>query len=104
MTSHQLAQNLLINAIVPFMYTYGMLNGKGDYSERAVEILKSLPSENNTQLNNFTGTGYKATDAYHSQGILELIKVHCNHGKCLFCNIGLRLIKKTEHAERTGIG
>jgi len=84
--------NILINTVVPFIFLYGKSKGITDLSERAIDILESLPAEDNSIIIKWRKLGIKAKNASDSQALLQLKNVYCNQKKCLNCQIGNQLI------------
>ncbi len=91
--------NILINTVVPFIFLYGKSKGITDLSERAIDILESLPAEDNSIIIKWRGLGIKAKNASDSQALLQLKNVYCNQKKCLNCQIGNQLILKNSNEE-----
>ncbi len=91
--------SILINTVVPFLFLYGKSKGIDDLSERAIDILESLPSENNSIIIKWGKLGIKAENAFDSQALLQLKNVYCNQKKCLNCQIGNQLIFRNLNEE-----
>lgn len=83
---------LTINAIVPLQLAYGMRHDDKDLSAHAIELLESLPKENNSVVQMFERAGIKAGNAFTSQALIQLRRRYCEMHKCLFCRIGHRLL------------
>lgn len=83
---------LLINAIVPYLYAIGLLEGKMEYRDKAIALLKELPPEKNRMMRQWTKLNQPIESAFHSQAYLALIKQGCNQKKCLLCNIGKEVL------------
>ena len=81
------------------MFLYGKSKGIDDLSERAIDILESLPSENNSIIIKWGKLGIKAENAFDSQALLQLKNVYCNQKKCLNCQIGNQLIFRNLNEE-----
>lgn len=84
---------LLINAILPSIFTYFYTKGF-DYTEKIFEFMKDIKAEENAVLNRFQNLNVKNKNALDSQSLLELKKEFCNHSKCLKCQIGINILKK----------
>jgi hypothetical protein len=87
-------QLLLINAIIPLIYAYGMQSGQNVFLNRAVGFLESLPPENNAITRRWQQAGIKASNSLESQGLLQLKKVMCDQKRCLDCSIGYQILKQ----------
>ena len=89
---------LIINTIVPFLFLYGQKHNKQEYKERSLDFLLKLPPEKNSIINKWHKTGIDSPNAYHTQALLQLKNNYCNNKRCLDCQIGNAIIKKTENA------
>lgn len=85
---------LIINSIIPTLFTYGSFSGNGKLQENAIKLLEILPFEQNYITKYYKKTGFSAQNALHSQAILELQSSYCQKKQCLQCNIGKRIIGK----------
>ncbi|MBL4585501.1 MAG: DUF2851 family protein [Flavobacteriales bacterium] len=89
-----MVQNMLINAVAPFLFVTAERNAKEELKDRALELLENLPSEKNNRVRAFEELGLKVSDAATSQALLELRTNYCDHKKCLFCSIGVTILKR----------
>jgi hypothetical protein len=83
---------LIINAVVPFQFIYGLMTGNDLLKERAISFLNMLPPERNRIVRRWDQIGIKADSAFISQGILQLNNLYCARKRCLACSIGMRVI------------
>ncbi|PLX14316.1 MAG: DUF2851 domain-containing protein [Marinilabiliales bacterium] len=83
---------ILINTIIPFLFTYGRQNNIIEYEEKAINWLEEIKPENNIIIRNFNKLGFKPDSAFHSQALYHLHKYYCTNKKCLECRIGHILI------------
>ncbi len=83
---------LLINTVVPFIFIYGEKNGKNNLKQRAIDILSNLPPESNNIITGWSEAGIDAQHASDSQALIHLKKNYCDKKKCLYCQIGMRVI------------
>lgn len=86
------ARGLMVNAVVPLMYAYGLNRGDEEMMNRAIRLLEELPAERNSVTELFVRAGIKARDAFATQGLIELRREYCELHKCLYCRIGHRLL------------
>lgn len=86
---------LTVNVIAPVIYAYGEYTGDPQRIQTAVDILFTLPAENNSIVRTFIRAGFPCTTAYHSQAYLQLHRQYCQHRSCLTCRIGHRLLAAT---------
>lgn len=83
---------VLINTIVPLLYTYGKHVGNDDVCDKAVALLENLPPENNHILRNWAECGIKAEHAGDSQALIQLKNVYCDRKDCLRCRFGYEFL------------
>lgn len=84
--------SLIINAVVPLLYAYGLYFGSDSRMHVAVELLQSLRPEHNSVTRVFTDRGIRCDDAFTSQALIQLRREYCEPRKCLFCRIGHRIL------------
>lgn len=84
---------ILINAIVPLVYVFGLLTGNLRLEEKAIDLLSSLPPEDNRFIRQWSNIGINSENAGDSQAILQLQKEYCDKKKCFFCRFGVKLLK-----------
>jgi hypothetical protein len=87
--------NLLLNTVALFLFSYGKLLQKQPYINRGLQLLESLPAEKNHITDDFINLGLKIGTAFESQALLELNKYYCTHKKCLHCAVGNKILKLT---------
>lgn len=85
---------LLINTVVPMLFAYGTRNKLPEYTERALQIIESLPPEVNSIVTSFRQAGMPVRHAGDSQALIQLKRVYCENKKCLYCRIGFKLLQK----------
>jgi hypothetical protein len=90
----QSVENILINSVVPLLFTYGQYHDEEKYIDRALKILDFCSAEDNHVITNWSKVGVKCANAAESQSLLWLHNEYCNKKRCLSCNIGLELLKK----------
>jgi len=83
---------LLMNTVAVFLFSYGNHYQLPRYVDRSLELLESLPLEQNYILDDFKALGVKAQNAFESQALLELRQSYCNQKKCLQCGIGNQIL------------
>jgi hypothetical protein len=83
---------ILINTVIPFIFSYGHLKNKADLKDRALRMLENIPGEQNTVIRKWSELGLNIRTAYNTQALLELDKQYCNLKQCLNCAVGNKLI------------
>ncbi len=89
---NNMIQNLLINTVVPSLFTYGIYNKDDHYVRKALRWLEETAPENNNITRIFQKEGINIGNASDTQALLELKKNYCDKRRCLECEIGLRLL------------
>jgi hypothetical protein len=88
----QSVELLIINAVAPLLYVYGKIKNQKDRCDAAIELLESIPPENNSVVSDFIEAGLKPESALASQALVELRTLWCRYHRCLDCMIGSSLI------------
>ena len=85
-------QLLLINALVPFLYSYGTFIGNEKLQVYGLRIPELLPFEENHITSRYQQIGFCAKHAVNSQALLELHYEYCEKKRCIDCVIGQRVV------------
>lgn len=85
-------ENILINTISTFLFTYGKVNSSEKQVSRAIKILENLPCENNYIISSFISAGIEVKSAAESQAVIELKTKFCDQKRCLECGIGNKIL------------
>lgn len=88
-------QLLMINTIVPFLFVYGKYKKEEQYVEKALDLLRSCPPEQNAIIKKWKALGMTVDNAHTSQALLQLKNVYCKNQRCMSCAIGHQLMKTT---------
>jgi len=83
---------LLINALIPFLYSYNTFIGNEKQQEYSMRLLELLPFEENHITKKYQDKGFCATQASHSQALLELHHEYCEKKRCIDCVIGQKIV------------
>ncbi|MCT4599529.1 MAG: DUF2851 family protein [Marinifilaceae bacterium] len=86
---------LLINVVVPILFSYGKYIKSQKYIDRAYTFLENIKPEKNNITNIVSDCNIKLDNAIESQAIIQLKKECCNKHRCLNCHIGNTILKKT---------
>lgn len=90
----QMIDNILINTIVPVLFSYGLYREEEVYKEKAIAWLERISPEKNYITKGFEKLNYSNKNAFDSQALIQLKNEYCNHKLCLQCAIGNSLLKK----------
>jgi hypothetical protein len=85
---------LIINAIVPVLFCYGMYHDDEELKERSVGFLETMEAEDNLVIRRFRKMGVGVCNAQQSQAVLHLYNCYCKKRKCLNCRVFSALFKK----------
>ena len=84
-----------INLVAPMQFFYAARTGREDLRVRAVDLLESIPAEDNRFIRGWLGEGVPVRSSFDSQALLQLYNEFCANGRCCECRLGRRLIKKS---------
>jgi hypothetical protein len=93
-TGSQAADILLINAVIPVMFVYGLSRDSQEIIDRALSFLENTAPEENLILSEWKEAGVKAESAFYSQALIQLRNEYCKRRKCLDCRIGNKIISE----------
>lgn len=89
----RLQYNILINLVSPLLFLYGIHRQENRLKEAALDLLRSLPSEDNAVIRKWNTLNILSQDALHSQALLHLKQNYCDAKRCLECQIGYRILR-----------
>jgi hypothetical protein len=93
---NQMAENIIINTILPVLFAYGAYTKLEVYKEKATSWLQQLGAEQNAITRQWTGAGVENKSALDSQALIELSNKYCNHQRCLDCAVGNKVLQWNE--------
>jgi hypothetical protein len=88
-----MCNNIIINSIIPILYTYGKIIPDQSVLQKAIRWLEQMPAEENKIMNGWKQIGISVKKASGSQALIELKKQYCDQRMCLDCEIGKQLLK-----------
>jgi hypothetical protein len=86
-------ENIIINTVVPVLFTYGLHHKEEKLKSRAVVWLEELQPELNSLSEGFKALGLPNKSAFDSQAYIELKTHYCDQRQCLQCAIGNAILK-----------
>lgn len=92
-TGKQMVHSIIINTVIPLLYTYGQVNKNELLIGKIMHWLAKLPAEKNSIVREFERLGFTNRSAYDSQALLQLKQHYCNQKRCLQCTIGHAILK-----------
>jgi len=85
---------ILINTVVPILFSYGRATNNETLCERAFRFLEQIKPEANFITKDFAGFKVVARNAYDSQALIQLKREYCEKKKCLYCRIGYKMLSE----------
>ena len=85
---------IIINCFVPFIWWYGNVKMNENIQEKSLDLLQFLNAEENHILKKWKAIGVNFINSYDSQSLLEIYNEFCTAKKCLFCEMGNKIIYK----------
>jgi len=82
---------LIINCIVPIKFMHARHLAK-DITEELVDLMYELKPEKNTVITGFKKL-FQVENALQTQSLLQLKPNYCDVNKCLYCDIGVALLR-----------
>ncbi|MBE7172709.1 MAG: DUF2851 family protein [Williamsia sp.] len=92
----EMISNILINTLVPILFTYGSYHREQAYIDKALRWLDELLPEKNKITRGWAANGIHCKTAFDSQALLELKTNYCDYKRCLECHVGNALLKPSE--------
>lgn len=84
---------LIINVVVPILFSYAHYIGEELFQKRALSLLQELKVEENNITKGFIRLGLQLEAAYDSQSVIHLKQKYCNFKRCESCAIGHEILK-----------
>jgi hypothetical protein len=85
---------IMVNAIVPLLFTYGDHRKEDRYCAKALKWMEALRAEKNSVTRKFAERGVPCGSAADSQSLIELKSQYCDQRRCLDCAIGNAVLKR----------
>ncbi|MBR5435059.1 MAG: DUF2851 family protein [Bacteroidales bacterium] len=97
----QAIDTIIINTVVPFLFAYGKVRCVDSFRTKAYDILMALPHEHNKTISLWEQHGLHPSNAYETQGLLQLYNNYCTEGKCTRCAIGHTVLNRRQEIFRS---
>jgi hypothetical protein len=88
----EMSNNIMINTIVPMMFSYGLYRNERKLKEKAINWLIELTAEQNQFTRKWSLYNVENENAFDSQALLHLKTSYCNQRRCLDCAVGNQLM------------
>jgi Protein of unknown function (DUF2851) len=89
----EMANNIIINTVVPVLFAYGLYHKDHAVKDKALKWLEEVSAEKNNITKGWQQLGITNKHAYDSQSLIELKTQYCDKKKCLDCAAGNALLK-----------
>lgn len=86
--------SILINTVVPILYTYGSMMKESSYQEKALNWLLEIRAEQNKYTNEWMELQVQNKTGFDSQALIELTQNYCQKKNCLDCIVGVKILGK----------
>lgn len=87
--------NILINTVVPLVFSYGHYFNEQQFKDKALAWLEEISAEKNSITKVFTNAGISNRSAFTSQALIQLKNKYCNQKRCLGCAVGNHILKRS---------
>ncbi|MGN0033547.1 MAG: DUF2851 family protein [Candidatus Limimorpha sp.] len=78
---------VVMNAVIPVMYLYGMHHERQEIKDRCFRFLEEMEGEDNNIVRIFRKNGVVIGCARHSQALIHLYREYCLRRRCLECRV-----------------
>ncbi|MEO6403975.1 MAG: DUF2851 family protein [Ferruginibacter sp.] len=89
----QMIHNIIINTIVPMLFTHGFYNNNEATKNKALMWLEQVSAEQNYITKGFVKLGIQNKSAFDSQALIQMKNEYCNQKRCLQCAVGNLILK-----------
>ena len=90
----QTIENIIINTIVPVLYTYGSFHHDDQLKSKSLRWMEQIPAEVNSVMVKWKALNLIPANAGESQAMLEIKNFYCDQKRCLDCAVGNALLKR----------
>jgi hypothetical protein len=97
---HQAILTLIVNTVVPFLFTFGRRNNHPGALQLGNDILQEMEAESNHIIKKWAKFGINPDGAFESQALIQLHNAYCKQKRCLDCQIGAGMIKMKTDEEQ----
>jgi hypothetical protein len=88
-------ENIVINTVVPLLFSYGVYRDDEAMKEKAMQVLTEIkPEKNNSIISQWKNAGMRVTSAFDTQALIEQYNHFCLKKRCLNCAVGVEIIRR----------
>lgn len=84
---------IFINTIIPFLFAMGIKTDNDRLKESCFDYLQQIKPETNGIITLWNNLGIEVKTAFDSQALIEQKNEFCSKKKCLFCTVGIQLLR-----------
>jgi hypothetical protein len=88
----EMSNNIIINTIVPMVFSYGLYRNETQLKEKAIRWLLEITAEQNQFTRKWSLYNVENENAFDSQALLHLKTAYCTPRRCLECAVGNQLM------------
>jgi hypothetical protein len=88
-----MVNSILINTVIPLLFTYGLIMREPKYQERSINWLMGLFPEMNRITKIWRSDQVFCKTAFDSQALIELSNNYCQSKRCLECSVGISILR-----------
>jgi len=88
----QSINGIIINTIVPFLFSFANHKNNDELKDRALRILEEIPAEFNSIIEGWHKLGLRTESAFDTQSLIQLKKLYCDEKNCLRCRVGHKVL------------
>lgn len=85
---------IIINGVIPLMFSYGKYKNDEPLCEKALNLLEQLKPEDNRYIREWRDAGIECSSAADSQALIHLTRNYCQNRDCLRCRFGYEFIRQ----------
>lgn len=87
-------ENIVINTVVPLLFSYGMYRDDEAMKEKAMQVLTEMKPEKNSIITQWQNAGMNVKSAFDTQALIEQYNHFCLKKQCLGCAVGAEIIRR----------
>ncbi len=92
MQTPSVTDRLIINALVPLLFSYGKMRSSQEFQDRAFHFLEQIKPEDNRIIRGWKALGLCPENALSTQSLMHLKNKYCNFKQCLRCPVGIHYL------------
>ncbi len=88
--------SIALNSLVPLQMVYLYNTSRSLALDATMELLRSMPPENNRLIASWHKVGFKALSGLDTQALIALNEQYCSTKICLTCTLGKSLVRESQ--------